>query len=197
MDDVVDAVLDDDIRSSSNIHFDRKAGGTLQTIGLVGDAVVLTEDARTADGTTYDGGIGAKGQLSHIVGPRLGGDRVAIADHRTTVCRRQYVDGVQEVEPVGVARQVQGQFVCFRKVAIRIVALRQRTGDERSAVHLRKVCQIDADLDGVATTDVIADGIALRLLAWHQRHTAIATKGDGCMTYEHLREGDRFGACQI
>ena len=81
VDDVVDAMLDDDVRSTSHIHLYGEARSTFQAVSLIGDAVVLTQNARTTDSTTNDSGIRAKSQLCHIVGPRLGGDGVAIAYH--------------------------------------------------------------------------------------------------------------------
>ena len=111
--------------------------------------------------------------------------------------RCEHIDGIEEVEPVGVAGKVEGQLVGLGKIAIGIEALRQRTGNERAAVHLGVIGQIHAYIDGIATVHGIADGIALGLLSRLQRNAGSATKGYGGVTHKHLREGYRFGACKI
>ena len=123
MDDVVDAMLDDNVRSPCYIHLDGEACSSFQTVCLIGDAVILPQDARAADSTTNNGGIGAKGKLSHIVRPCLCGDGVTIAHYGMIVRRCQHIDGVQEIEPVGMTGQVEGQFIGLGIVAIGIVAL--------------------------------------------------------------------------
>ena len=103
VDDVVDTVLDDDIGGTCHIHLDGETRSALQTVSLIGDAVILTENTRTTDSTTDDGSIRTESHLGHIVGPRLGSYGVAIANDGMILRGRQYVDGVEEIEPIGVA----------------------------------------------------------------------------------------------
>jgi len=107
------------------------------------------------------------------------------------------VDGVQKIEPVGAARQIQGQLVGLGIVAVGVVAFRERSGDECAAVHLSIVGQIEAHLDGVAAMDGIADGIALGLRARLEGNAPFAAKGDGSVAYKHLVERDGLGAGQV
>ena len=123
MDDIVDTMLDNKIRSTSNIRFYRETCGTLETIGLISDAVVLSQNARATDSTAYDRGIGAESHLSHIVGPGLSRNRVAIADDSVILSRSPYVDGIEEVEPVSVTAQVKRQLVSLSIVTISIRTL--------------------------------------------------------------------------
>ena len=123
MDDIVNAVLDDKIRSTSNIRLYRETSGALETIGLISDAVVLSQNACTTDSTADDRGIGAKSHLSHIVRPGLSRNRVAIADDSVILCRSQYVDGIEEVEPVSMTTQVKRQLASLSVVTIGIIAL--------------------------------------------------------------------------
>ena len=55
MDDVVDAMLDDYIPGTRHIHLDGKTYGSLEPVGLIGDTVVLPQDARAAHRTADDG----------------------------------------------------------------------------------------------------------------------------------------------
>lgn len=74
VDDIIDAVLDDDIGSTGHTHLNGESGGTLQTVSLIGNAIVLAQYARATDGATDNGHVGAKGQLGQVIGPRLGGN---------------------------------------------------------------------------------------------------------------------------
>ena len=96
-----------------------------------------------------------------------------------------------------MAAEVKRQLVGLGIVAVGIVALGERTGDEGAAVHLRKICQIEADVDGVATVYGIVDGVALRLGAGHEGYADLASKGDGDVADKDLGEGDGFGAREI
>ncbi len=86
MDDVIDAVLDNQIGSSGYIHLNWETSCTLQAISLISDAVVLTQDASSTDGTPNDRSICAKSNLSHIVGPRLSSDGIAVANNCMILC---------------------------------------------------------------------------------------------------------------
>ena len=197
MDDIVDAVLDDDIGSSGDIHLDGETGAALQTIGLIGDAVVLTQDAGTADRTADDGSIGAEGHACHIVGPRLGGDRVAEADDGVMVGSGQHIDGVEEIVPARMAREVEWQFVGIGIVAIGIVALGERTGDERAAIHLGIVGQIEAHIEGIAAIHLDGDGVALLFATRLEGDALLASESDGHMGHEEFGQRDGFGACEV
>ena len=111
--------------------------------------------------------------------------------------RGEHVNGVEEVEPVGVARQVEWQLVGIGIVAIGIGALGQRTGDEGAAIHLGVVGEVETDVDGIAATDGKGDGVALLLGARHQRYTPGTTKGYGGLVDEDLGEGNGLGACEV
>ena len=113
------------------------------------------------------------------------------------VSRCQHIDSVQEIEPVGTTRQVGWQRVGLGKVAVGKVSFRQRTSNQRPAVHLRIVSQIEAHYNGITTTHGIADGIALYLLAWHETDTWPSGKGNRRMTDKELRQGHRFRACKV
>ena len=82
-------------------------------------------------------------------------------------------------------------------VAVGIVALGERSGDEGAAVHLGEACQIEADVDGVATVYGIVDGVALRLGAGHEGYADLASKGDGDVADKDLGEGDGLGAGEV
>ena len=197
VDDVVDAVLYDDICRSGHIHLDGKTRGTFQSVCLIGDAVILSQDASAADGAAYDGDIGTESLLCHVVGPRLCRDGVAIAHNGMVLWCCQHIDGVQEIKPVGVARQGEGQFIGLGIVAIGIIAFGERTCDERSAVHLCESSQIDAHLYGVTTADGIANGITLCLLARHEHNRGLAAEGHRGMTHKDLVECDGLCAGEV
>ena len=190
-------MLDDDIRCARHIHLDGKTCGTLQSVGLIGDAVVLPQDACAADGTSYDGGIGAESLLGHVVGPRLCRDGVAVAHHGVILRRCQHIDGIQEVEPVGGAAQVKGQLVGLGIVTVSVIALGERAGHQRSTVHLGESGQIHAHLYRVATAHGIADGVTLRLRAGHQGDAHLTAEGDGGVADQHLAEHDGLRAREV
>ena len=96
-----------------------------------------------------------------------------------------------------MTRQVDGQFVGLRIVAIGIEALRQRTRHECAAVHLCIIGQIEAHLYRVTTVNRIADSIALRLLTRHQTDFLLTPKRDGRMTNKDLRKRDGFSTSQV
>ena len=195
--DVVDAMLYDDVRSAGHVHLDREPGGSLQPIGLIGDAVILSQDAGAADGASDDGHVGSEGQLGHVVGPCLGGNGVTVADDGMVLGRGQHVDGIEKVEPVGAPAQVQGQFVGLGKVAVGVVSFREWSGDEGSAVHLGVAFHVQADIDGVAPAYGIGYVVALLLLSGLQGDSLVAAKGDGHVAYEEFVDRDRLGTRQV
>ena len=78
--------------------------------------------------------------------------------------RCKYIDGIKEIEPVGMAGKVEGQLVGLGKIAIGIETFRQRTGDECAAIHLGEIGQIHAYIHGIATMNGVADSIALNFV---------------------------------
>ena len=110
MDDVVDAVLDDHVTRPCHIHLDGETRFALQAVGLVGDAVVLAQDACAAHRTSDDRHVMPSvvpGTIGKVVGPALRRDGVAIAHQCMVLLLGQDVDGVEKVEPVGVSGQVE------------------------------------------------------------------------------------------
>ena len=87
------------------------------------------------------------------------------------VDRCKHINSIEEVEPVGVAGQVEGQFVGLGIVTVGIEPLGERTCNERTAVHLCETGQIETHFYRVATMHNIADGVALCLRTWLEAYT--------------------------
>ena len=166
---IVDAMLYYHRRSPSYIHFYRKTSGAFQSVSLIGDAVVLSENACATDGTTDYSHIiiimFARTQ-GEIVRPALCRYRVTIANEGMVLLLSKNVDGIQEIEPVSVTREVKRQFVCFGKVAVGILSFRQRASDESSRIHLGALSKVYAHLYGVASIYGALHLLTRNLLAW-------------------------------
>ena len=201
MDDVVDAVLDDHVTRPCHIHLDGETRFALQAVGLVGDAVVLAQDARAAHGTSNDRHVMpavVPGTIGKVVGPALCRDGVAIAHQRMVLLLGQDVDGVEKVEPVGVSRQVKRQHLGIGVVTIRELALRQWPRHQRARIHLRITAQVNAYLDDVARIDCQRYLIALHFPARSNVHTSGAIESDGhrSIVLHHLRH-THLGECHL
>ena len=100
MDDVVDALLDDDRIGSVGGDLVVEAMLTGEAVALVGQAGVFPQNSRAGGGTADDGGVvkalpeAAQGE---VVGPVLGGDGVAVADDGAVFLFRQHGDIAEEI----------------------------------------------------------------------------------------------------
>ena len=207
MDDVVDSMLDDHIACTRHIHLDRETCLALQSVSLIGDAIVLTQDARTAHRTTDDGHIVQTflpRTVSQVVGPALRSYRIAIAHQRMVLLFGQNIDGVEEIEPVGVPGQVERQHLGIGIVAIRELALRERSCHQCTCIHLRIAAQINAYLDGISGIYCQRYLIALNLFAWRNVDTPGPIESDGYRTimlhhfrHTHLGECHLFSTRQV
>lgn len=207
VDNVVYAVLDDDSISACNVHLDRETGRTLQSIGLVCYAIILSEDTRPAHGTADDGDIAESGIPSadgEIVRPALRGYGIAIADEGAVGRKGMDLDGIEEIEPVGLAREVEREGIGIGEIAIGVLTVGQGTCDERPCVHLCEGGEIDADLDGVAGGDgywqIVGRDLAARLDGHGgfaaEKELVVLTLG-GDMGDNDFGERDGLSACQV
>ena len=163
MDDVVDALLDDQGIGSGGGDFMVEAVCALETIGVVGDAAVFPQHPGAAGGSADDGGVAAaqlpEPQLQ-IVRPVLGGDGVAVADDGVVFRRGIKIHIAEKIEPVGGLGFKQRQTCGVGLIAEGEKTLGQRPGDQHRRLHQGEVLQIDADADRCPRGSLEGDRIA-------------------------------------
>ncbi len=145
MDDVVDAVLDDDSVCACDIHFNRETCGSLETVGRIGDAAVFAEDARAAYCATDNGDIVetfACTTQRQVIGPVLRRNGIAETHQREILFFGENVDGVEEINPVRFACQVVRECRGLCEVPVAVLAARKRPRDGRACVHLCEICEV-------------------------------------------------------
>ena len=158
-------MLNDNRRYPCHIHLYRKTSSALQSVSLVGDAVILPQYARSAHCPAYYGNIMIAllpRSQGKIVRPALRCYRVAVTHESMILFLRQYVNSIEEIKPVGVAREVKGQIVSLGKISIGIPSLRQRTSDKRARIHLGIISKVNAHLYRITGSNS-----AFRLLRCH------------------------------
>lgn len=124
MDDIVYSVLNDNGSSTRHVELDRESSSTLETVSRVCDTVVLAKDACTAHGTTNDRHVAitlVPCTKSEIVRPTLRCDGIAIAHESVVLLIGEDINGVKEIEPVGIACKVEWESGLRCKVAIAVL----------------------------------------------------------------------------
>ena len=96
-----------------------------------------------------------------------------------------------------MATKRRWQFVGLGIVAIGIVPLRKRSGDESAAIHLSVVVHVERHLNGVATVYGITYGVAVGLVAWLQDNALLAAEGNRRTADKDFVKSNRFGTSQI
>ncbi len=161
--DVVDAVLYDDASGPCHVHFDGEASGAFETVSGVGDAAVFAEDAGAAYCAADDGHVVeafARATQREVIGPVLCRNGIAKTHQREILFFSEDVDGVQEINPVRFAREIVGERSGFCKIAVAVLAARKRACNSRACVHLRKVGEVEADIECFASGHVECDFVA-------------------------------------
>ena len=204
--DVVYAMLDYHGVGTRDVHLDGEACGAFEAVGLVGDAIVLAQDARAAYGTAYYGHVvvalvdGAEGE---VVGPALRGYGVAVAYQGSVGAEGAYLGGVEEVEPVGFAGEVGGEGVGLGIVAIRVLGVRQRACYQCAGVHLGELGEVDAHVEGVARRDVDGQVVGGDFTPWLYDGFLLVVEREGEFLvvsldgYYDFREVDGLCACEV
>ena len=156
MDDVVDALLDDD--SVGPVCGDLVVEPMLagKAVALVGQAGVFPQNSRAGGGPPDDGSVVKalpEAPQGQVVRPVLGGDGVAVADHGPVFRRGQHGHVAQEVIQVGGPGSLQRDVGRLRLVAVGVQALAQGAAGVDHAAHEGEIPQIEADLDHLAGGD--------------------------------------------
>ena len=149
MDDVVDAVLNDNCAGACHVHFDGESRGAFETVGGVGNAAVFAQDARTAYCAADNRNVVetfAGAAEREVIGPVLRRDGIAEADERKVFLFGENVDGVEKIDPVRFAREVVGKHGAFRKVTVAVLATGKRARDGRAGVHLCEISEVKAHI---------------------------------------------------
>ena len=150
MDDVIDALLDDDGIRTGGWNFVGKTVGSLKTVGVVGDTVVLAQNTRTACRTADHRGMVAPffdEAQRQIVRPCLCGDGISVADNGMTIFLCQNIDVAKKIEPVCRLGGGKGQRFAVRLVAVGKIAAGQWTCDQHGGLHGSVAVKIQADAE--------------------------------------------------
>ena len=150
MDDIVDALLDDDGIRTGGWNFVGKTVGSLKTVGVVGDTVVLAQNTRTACRTADHRGMVVPffdEAQRQIVRPCLCGDGISVADNGMTIFLCQNIDVAKKIEPVCRLGGGKGQRFAVRLVAVGKIAAGQWTCDQHGGLHGSVAVKIQADAE--------------------------------------------------
>ncbi len=204
MDDVVDALLDDDGVGTVGGDFVGESVGAHEAVGFVLQAAVLPQDPGAAGGTADDGGtvvaVFMAAQLQ-VVGPILGGDGVAVADDGAVFLSGEDRHIAEEVEQVGVAGIFQVEVGKLRGIAVGIQTLGQGAAGVNNGAHQGEICQIEADLDQLVRNDRHFQGIGNHGAFGRNGDAFAAAKGQGiepaAVENGGFGQGHRLGAAVI
>ena len=202
VDDVVDALLDDDGLAAGGGHLVVEAVLAGQAVAFVGQAVVLTQNTGAGGGAADDGGaavalpLAAHGQT---VGPVLGGDGVTVADQGLVLLGGDHGHVAHEVEQVGLAGIVDVDVRILGLVAVGVEAFAQGTAGEDHGTHQGEVLQVEADMDDGIGIDLHFQRIGGDALTGVQGHIVVAATEEDpaellAVVNGDLVQGDRLGA---
>ena len=181
MDDVVDALLDDNGIRAVGRHFMLKAFCAHQPVGFIRQAVIFAQNPRSAGGAADDGSVlkavFAATELQ-IIRPILRGDGVAITDDGAVLRRSTHGHIAEEVGQLRLAGCVHRNIEVLRFVAVGVQPAGQRAAGEYDAAHEREITQIEADKQpfpgSYGRFQRVGNHIALR----RKRYAALAPERD-------------------